>query len=346
MTLPVAAAAQSKTDTVKIPLAKTSQLVFTMRDRSDLEILKHYDFQTLFQDILTKLEKSDAPEKNDTAEKNDTLPATDTTGTPTAEETTESTSNRIEGRSSSIEENRNDDGDRDDDDDDEDWDNWKGHRRRWGRTWQSFNFDLGTNNWLENGSFPDKSNASYAVKPWGSWYIAFNSIQRSRLGRNFFLEWGGGISWYTFKFQDASTRLERNDYGVAFVTDDTPGRSHIKSKLGITFINASLVPVLDFGDHSRKPRIWNNHHSAFRIGLGPYVGYRISSLTKVVYKENGHGREKDKDHGNLYLNNLRYGARLQVGIRSTDFFFNYDMNDVFASGKGPNLNAFSFGVIF
>jgi hypothetical protein len=328
LTLTTAASAQSKTDTVKIPLAKTSQLVFTMRDRSDLEILKHYDFQTLFQDILTKLDK------------NDTIPApSDTTRAtpPVSDPEPVGTWQRDEPKN---------DNDKNDDDDDEDWDNWKGHRKRWGRTWQSFNFDLGTNNYLESGSFPDKDNKLYSVKPWGSWYIAFNSIQRSRLGKNFFLEWGAGISWYTFKFQDASTRIVRTDTGIAFETDQTPDRSHIKSKLGITFVNASLVPVLDFGDHSRKPRIWNGYHSAFRIGLGPYVGYRISSLTKAVYRENGSSRDKDKDRGNFYLNNLRYGARLQVGFRSTDFFFNYDMNEIFASGKGPNLNAFSFGVIF
>lgn len=324
------AAAQGKTDTVKIPLAKTSQVVFTMRDRSDLEILKHYDFQTLFQDILLKLDK------------NDTIPTTSTPADTTG--TIKETNTEAVGTWQPDE--RNDERKKNDDEDDEDWDNWEGHRKRWGRTWQSFNFDLGTNNWLENGSFPDQDNKSYSVKPWGSWYIAFNSIQRSRLGRNFFLEWGGGISWYTFKFQDASTRIVRTDTGIAFETDQTPDRSHIKSKLGMTFINASIVPVLDFGDHSRKPRIWNRYHSAFRIGVGPYAGYRISSLTKVVYKENGHSRDKDKDHGNFYLNNLRYGLRLQVGFRSTDFFFNYDMNDIFASGKGPDLNAFSFGVIF
>jgi len=27
-------------------------------------------------------------------------------------------------------------------------------------------------------------------------------------------------------------------------------------------------------------------------------------------------------------------------------FFNYDLNDVFESGKGPELNAISFGLIF
>ena len=57
-------------------------------------------------------------------------------------------------------------------------------------------------------------------------------------------------------------------------------------------------------------------------------------------------REKDKDRDNLYLNNLRYGIRLQLGVRSTDFFFNYDLNELFATDKGPKLNAFGFGVIF
>ncbi len=51
--------AQQTGDTVIVELAKTSRVIFTIKDRSDLEILKHYDFQQLFQDVLTKLEKSD-----------------------------------------------------------------------------------------------------------------------------------------------------------------------------------------------------------------------------------------------------------------------------------------------
>src|SRR5688572_33323371 len=46
-------------DTVIVELAKTSRVIFTIKDRSDLEILKHYDFQQLFQDVLRKLEKND-----------------------------------------------------------------------------------------------------------------------------------------------------------------------------------------------------------------------------------------------------------------------------------------------
>ena len=45
----------STTDTVIVQLARTSQLLFTMEDKSDLEILQHYDFQALFEDMLTRL---------------------------------------------------------------------------------------------------------------------------------------------------------------------------------------------------------------------------------------------------------------------------------------------------
>jgi hypothetical protein len=312
---------------VKIPLGKSSQIILTIGDRSDIETLKHYDFQKLFSDVLTKLENPEAVKKDSViVEKSDST-LTDSTEMHVREQSSE-TYHR----------------DDDDDDDDEDWE-FHSSRRRWGRTWQSFNFDIGTNNYLQDGGFPDRDNAAYAVRPWGSWYIGINSTQRSRLGRNFFVEWAAGVSWYTFKFQNSNTLITRDDTRLNFNEDMNPDRSYSKSKLGITFVNLSVVPVLDFGDHSRKPRMWNGTHSALRIGLGPYVGYRISSLSKVVYKEDG-DKEKDKDRGNFYLNNLRYGARLQLGFRSTDFFFNYDLNELFASGRGPKLNAFSFGVIF
>src|SRR5688572_22106585 len=183
-----ATAQQPKRDTVKIPLGKSSQILLTIGDRSDLETLKHYDFQGLFADVLTKLENPDGV-------KNDTIPmakADSTSNDTTAvANTTETSDVYYHSR---------------DDEEEEDDDDWEFHssRRRWGRTWQSFNFDLGTNNYLEGGGFPDRDNAAYAVRPWGSWYIAINSTQRSRLGKNFFVEWAAGVSWYTFKFQNSN----------------------------------------------------------------------------------------------------------------------------------------------
>ena len=320
--------AQQKSDTVVVPLGKSSQIIFTMQDRSDVEILKHYNFQEMFQDILTKIEGSDS---------------TTTAETSTTEENdTESIANtRPSDENWSV--TRNDEhNDESEEEDDEEWSRKvekRGSRR--GRTWQSFNFDLGTNNYLSNGKFED---TTYTVRPWGSWYLAASSIQRTRVARHFFLEWGLGISWYNFKFQSDDVMVQRTDNGVEFVTDSRDV-NHRKSKLTATYINASFIPVIDFGDHGKKARMWDGYGNSFRIGIGPYVGYRVASRSKLVYKDDG-DLEKEKQRNSFYLSNLRYGARLQLGFHGTDLFFNYDMNELFAEGKGPKLNAFSFGVIF
>ena len=318
-------AATQKSDTVIIELAHTSKVIFTIKDRRDLEILKHYDFQSLFRDVITKLEKNDTT----------ALPGRDTTQNALAAVPAEEANKE----------------DRDDDDDhhyhysknDDEWKVDITANRHWSQTWQSFNFDLGTNNWLSNGKFPSSDNAPYSVRPWGSWYVAMNSTQRTRLGRKFFLEWSAGLSWYTFKFEKDNIMMVKDDNSVRFV-EDTRDVDFVKSKLSMSFIQISAVPVIDFGDNSRKPRVWEGYGESFRIGLGPYIGYRIGSHSKLVYKDDG--REKEKNRDSFYLNNIRYGARLQVGIRSTDLFLNYDLNEMFTTGKGPKLNAFSFGVIF
>jgi hypothetical protein len=315
--------AQQKQDTVIVELAKTSRVIFTIRDRNDLEILKHYNFDQLFHDILKKLEANDttALSKRDSA-------ATDR---PVAE-------------NESTEEDWGTTGSTDNGSDDNGDDHWE-HRNQRGRTWQSFNFDFGTNNYLSNGKFPDSENEAFSVRPWGSWYFAASSIQRTRLGKKFFLEWGIGVSWYTFKFEKDNIIMQKDDDGVHFVEDTNPERNYTKSKLSASYFMASLVPVIDFNDNNQRVRIWEGDESSFRIGLGPYIGYRVGSHSKVVYKEDG-DREKDKERDNFYLNNFRYGARLQLGYRTTDVFFNYDLNELFSEGKGPKLNAFSFGIIF
>jgi hypothetical protein len=324
--------AQEPSDTVIVELAKTSRVIFTIRDRSDLEILKHYDFQQLFQDVLSKLEKSDTT----------SLARTDSTQTQDEVATTQDADN------DDWWERDDRKNDHDNDDDDDDWDNdrdWREHfhGNRWGRTWQSFNFDLGTNNYLADGKFPDNDNALYSVRPWGSWYVAASSIQRTRLASKLFIEWGVGLSWYTFKLQNDNIQIVKDDTGIEFV-EDMRDVNFRKSKLSASYVHASLVPIVDFGGHSRKSRLWDGYNNSFRIGLGPYIGYRISSHSKIVYKDGD--REKDKERDSFYLNNFRYGLRLQLGYRSTDLFFNYDLNELFAEGKGPKLNAFSFGIVF
>jgi hypothetical protein len=321
--------AQHKGDTIIVELAKTSKVTLTIGDRNDLETLKHYNYQGLFQDILTKLEANDTTK----------LPGNDSTSTAVAS----NSNSDVEDWNTHARAKNEDDGN--DDYYDRDHDNWNVHvnHNNWGRTWQSFNFDFGTNNYLSSGKFPNSENELYAVRPWGSWYIGLASIQRTRLAKKFFLEWGIGVNWYNFKFEQDNVLIQKTSDGT-FFTEDTRDVDYVKSKLTASYLTASVIPVVDFSDNSRKPRLWDGYGNSFRVGLGPYVGYRIESHSKLVYKDDD--KEKQKEHNSFYLNNIRYGLRLQLGYRSTDLFFNYDLNELFASGKGPKLNAFSFGVIF
>ncbi len=314
-------AQEDPADTVIVPLGESSKIIFTMENRADLEVLRHYDFQRLFGDIFDRLESKDPAD----IAREYTVPEE-----PVVEELSTNQED-MEQDEQRIDERHSAESDR------------EKLRRAIGRTLHSYNIDLGTNNYLSHDQFPD-GNELYAVRPWGSWYVAANSVQRTRLGRNVFVEWSLGASWYNFKFQEDNILVTEDDLGVHFAADDRDVE-FIKSKLSATFINASLVPVLDFGGHSRKPRMWSSGSDGFRFGVGPFVGYRIASKTKLVYEENGK-REKEKNRDDFHLNNLRYGFRVQIGVRSTDLFINYDMNDLFAEGKGPELNAISFGVIF
>lgn len=303
-------------DSVIIRVGKESKVIFSIKDKADLETLKHYDFQALMNDMVQKLEKRDTT----AIAKPSSVYRKDSVQTAAVEKT--------------VETRTDEDNDRED----------RAYRKRWGRrTHHTFNIDIGMNNYLEDGKFPSGSNQLYAVKPWGSWYVGLNSVLRTHVTGKFFMEWGGGVTWYNFKFSDTRVVMSKDDNGVIF-SQDTRDFEFTKSKLTAAYINASIVPVMDFGESSRRNSFFGHHHSSsFRIGMGPYVGYLLDSYSKQVHMENG-DKVKNHTHDNYYLSNLRYGLRLQLGFRGTDLFFNYDMNQLFVENKGPKLNAFSFGI--
>lgn len=313
--------AQTKmADTVVIKVGEASKVILAIQDKKDLETLKQYDFQKLINDLIVKLEQKDTASQQQPAAHYLKEPE----ATPEVTESVE-----IETDVS----------------DDEDWTSHNHHSSHGRRTYHSINFDLGMNNYLADGKFPDETNSLYTVKPWGSWYVGINSNLRTRVSNKFFLEWGLGVSWYNFKFQNEQTTMSKDDNSVIFSLNPLDV-DYVKSKLTATYIQAQMVPMVDFGSNRRKPSFFDGHGSdSFRIGVGPYVGYRIDSYSKQVYKEEG-DKIKPKDHDNFYLNNLRYGIRAQLGFEEVDLFFNYDLNDLFIENKGPQLNAFSFGITF
>ena len=98
---------------------------------------------------------------------------------------------------------------------------------------------------------------------------------------------------------------------------------------------------LDFGKMNDQGR------KGLKVAAGPYVGYRLGGQSKYVYHElEGSGRHKDKQDTGLYLENLRYGIRGEIGFGRVKFFTAYDLNELFQEGKGPELNPITFGIVF
>ena len=325
--------AQSKPpDTVVINVGNGSKITVVIQDKKDLETLKSYDFQSLMNDLITKIEQQD----------------TTSAMKPASEYRNINTDNYDVGENKEKEEN------------------WKTPDREEGLTKvypsendievkeytfhkgtrHSISFDLGTNNYLSNGKFPDATNDLYTVRPWGSWYAAINSVYRTRMARTFFLEWGFGGSLYNFKFQNDAISVSSDPTGVNFSVDPRTVDFR-KSKLSAAYVNASFIPVIDLGGNRRKPVLFDGHRSdSFRLGVGPYAGYRIDSFTRKMFKDETGEKRKEKDHGTYDLTNLRYGVRLQLGFKDTDLFFSYDLNPLFVKAGSPSLNAFSFGFSF
>ncbi|MTI22352.1 hypothetical protein E1176_15070 [Fulvivirga sp. RKSG066] len=315
------AIAQEKTDSLILNVGK-SKIIFLINDKEDLKSMQEYDLNEILDHLSLRLTG------DSTIIKSNGSTLSDTTVIVNREE---QVINEPEEEAKEVEVVYH-------------------YDKRRTRTKHSFNFDIGTNNYVtEDGKFPDENNELYTVKPFGSWYVGINSIYKSYIGGPLYLEWGGGVSWYNFKFENTRTRLEDTDNGAVFFEDLDPDLDFDKSKLTVFYGNLYMVPMLQFGK-GKKGRsqswrgLWNDDRGgSFRIGAGGYIGYKLDSYTKFVIDKDDD--DKVRNHDNFHLENLRYGARLQMGYRGTDLFLNVDINELFIENKGPKLHAFSFGII-
>ncbi len=350
----------SDKDTVIIELSNKSKIVIVTESKADLASLENYDINQMIKDLNEQL--SDSVEF---MQINDGKAYVNERGDGEVEmKDWEINDDKVRVKLGGLEVDV-------DPDDIDDWDedDWEDRRKvtyeaeRVERTTHHFNIDLGINNWLDDGQFPDNDNAPYSVKPFGSWYVALNSVNKTWVGGPIFLEWGMGISWYNWKLQDPDFRFEEgvnaNDEPQIVMTSN-PDINGIKSKLTASFINVHAVPMFDFSRGRKKVtsyessgvRVKRYSRKGFRFGLGAYAGYRLGAHTKFRFKENG-SNDRDKESDNFFMENFRYGLRGQVGWKGMELFAMYDLNEVFAPGRGPTnpvtgqpakLNAITFGV--
>ncbi len=353
-TIPVVfAMSENDSDTVVITLENNNKIVIYTRNKSDLREIEKYDINKMIRDLNRKVNRTSA----------DYLELDDDEGDSYIRDTTIIYQDGDKYARIKL-------GDIEFGVDTEDIDNWDDFEDEWrrdddfrsysyidrnvDRTDNTFNFELGTNNWLIDGTdFPNETNEPFSVRPWGSWYVGLSNINKTWVGGPLFVEWGFGVSWYNWKFEDDAVQALEGADSVEFITQFAPDINPEKSKLSATYLNFSVVPIFDLAQGRRKVnalergsfRVKRSRKQGLRFGVGGYAGYRLGSRSKFVYKDAGN-KEKDINRDNFYLTNFRYGIRAQMGYKGVDFFANYDLNEVFAQGKGPKLNAISFGIIF
>jgi hypothetical protein len=197
-----------------------------------------------------------------------------------------------------------------------------------------FNLDLGVNNFLQKGSFPT-SDQPYATKGWGSWNVGLNWMGSQRLSDGLRWDFGLGFQWYNFKFENRDFQAVRGRDQIGFVErTDVTG---VKSKLSASYLTAMTLLKANLGKDKNK---------GLTLAAGPYIGYRLGGRSKFVYEESGRTLDRtEKINTGLYLENLRYGFRGEVGIgKHLTFFSTYDLNELFQEGKGPSLNPITFGI--
>ena len=196
-----------------------------------------------------------------------------------------------------------------------------------------FLVDLGINNFIQDKTFPT-SDQPYAAKGWGSWNVGLNWVASQRLAKGFHWNFGLGFQWYNFKFENRDFQAVRGQDQISFVErTDVTG---VKSKLSASYLTAMTLLKVNLG----------KTEEGISLAAGPYVGYRLGGRSKFVYEESGRAADRtEKINTGLYLENLRYGFRGELGFgKHITFFSTYDLNELFQEGKGPSLNPITFGI--
>ena len=203
------------------------------------------------------------------------------------------------------------------------------------KTYHDLAFSLGLNNYLQGDKFPDATGEIYSLMPVMSTNMGIGSLNKTKFSRNFYLEWGGDVTFYNYRFEDPQTMITKSASGITFETDNQAEVKFLKSKLTASYINASLIPMIRLGKSKRSPR----------IGAGMYGGYRIGSSSKTTHRD-GDNVIRNRTRLNYYLENLHYGFKGRLGYRNFDLFATYELSPLFTPGRGPELNVVSIGLLF
>ena len=155
-----------------------------------------------------------------------------------------------------------------------------------------------------------------------------------RLGRsNFGVGAGLGVGWNIYRF------LEH---------DMIPGKDKSPNRF---VINQSTDTTRNFGKSNlrsswlRIPAFVQYQNKDFSVTAGVVGNVRLGASAKQVFRFEGNNKkQRDVRRDNFYLNGLRLDTELRAAYKQIGVFAAYSLTDMFLNNRGPELNAFSFGL--
>ena len=204
--------------------------------------------------------------------------------------------------------------------------------RRYKSPRNGFDVLIGLNRYAQNDPLTYQE-ADYDLTSWGSRFVSLTWVRGAAISRgkdaSLGLDLGIDVSWYNMMF-DGNNTVQKDTRAISFPAASASAEVH-KSKLTSAYLNLSLMPTLAI------------HHGPISyLSVGMYGGYRLDSYTKVQEERKG---RSDRTHSNFHLNDFRYGIGAELGIRHfPDLFMQYDLGELYQSGKGPAVRMISFGI--
>ncbi|GAB3531895.1 hypothetical protein GCM10027443_14940 [Pontibacter brevis] len=336
-------------DTIVIKMANGAKMILQLQNIQQLKAFQNYSLDSLMRELNSYVERVDQMESSNPGSKDmtvtfNTSKAADGTGdqvTVTVQETTPQGEVKKERHEIRINKTFKIDVEVE-----EDGDNTKVNvdvptkaerdstraaqkEQNYKSTKIGFDMDLGLNAFTSaEAGVPD-------LKPWGSRYVSLNWRLKSQVGGRkspFYLMSGLEFAFNNYMFED---NIIVQEVGNTTYFNEVEEVNFQKSKLTHSSVNLPFMALLEFKRENGK--------DGFKIGAGPFVGYRLGSHTKLKYQEEGR-TEKDKTRDSYNLSDLQYGVEGVVGYGSLNLFAKYNMNDLFKENRGPQTNVVSFGL--
>ncbi len=143
---------------------------------------------------------------------------------------------------------------------------------------------------------------------------------------------GMGLHFSNYRFA-GNNNITVSDEGNIVPSYPSDDINYEKTKLVTKYLTAPLFLELQIPTSSRR---------RVNVAAGVVGGLKVGDHTKVVYRQNG--RQKLKDRGDFNLNRFRYGYTIRAGYGSLQLYGTRYETPLFRENRGPELYPYEAGI--